>query len=482
MKKRLLSLTMALVMLLGLMPSFTIHAHAAYEDGDECWNCGHYHWDEFMHECGACSPSCTNDWCALETHCHRCGGCLNGDYPCDECGLCKECMAEIGHCSQCDMCWMDNGADDVLCGNCRRCEFCSPICPECGMCEDCAGDPSDGMHCPDCGSCYQVTEQCQFVENNHCKDCCVPCDQCGECVAGDALETCPYCGLCVQCCEFNSMMEGCEDGSICVYDSSEWDEHVCGVCLNFFQDTRELCDTCVDAGEYRCKEYCDAASECSDYMCEYDDEYEEHFCVDCGECFHDVTLCETCAGEGEYRCEDCCAAIVSSMGCDCNDGRCFNDADFEPHLTEVHGGGDNDHECTPSNRWSFDETEHWRECRFCGDDTSDETAEAHKEETAMPHKLDANGKCVTCGYVKGSKVSIYLSAVDGILKKEQDNSSIGLLLCKSKNDLVAEYSLKDMSKPIGVSAYQITSNLPEELERQLPSVEDIQKRIKGAKE
>ena len=66
----------------------------------------------------------------------------------------------------------------------------------------------------------------------------------------------------------------------------------------------------------------------------------------------------------------------------------------------------------------------------------------------------------------------------GILKKEQDNPSIGLLLCKSKNDLVAEYSLKDMSKPIGVSAYQITSNLPEELERQLPSVEDIQKRIK----
>ena len=75
------------------------------------------------------------------------------------------------------------------------------------------------------------------------------------------------------------------------------------------------------------------------------------------------------------------------------------------------------------------------------------------------------------------QLNFYLSAVDGILKKEQDNPSIGLLLCKSKNDLVAEYSLKDMSKPIGVSAYQITSNLPEELKRQLPSAEDIQKRI-----
>ena len=80
------------------------------------------------------------------------------------------------------------------------------------------------------------------------------------------------------------------------------------------------------------------------------------------------------------------------------------------------------------------------------------------------------------------QLNFYLSAVDGILKKEQDNPSIGLLLCKSKNDLVAEYSLKDVSKPIGVSAYQITSSLPEELERQLPSVEDIQKRIKAVDE
>ena len=77
------------------------------------------------------------------------------------------------------------------------------------------------------------------------------------------------------------------------------------------------------------------------------------------------------------------------------------------------------------------------------------------------------------------QLNFYLSAVDGILKKEQDNPSVGLLLCKSKNDLVAEYSLKDMSKPIGVSAYQVTNKLPEELEKQLPSVEDIQKRIKG---
>ncbi len=76
------------------------------------------------------------------------------------------------------------------------------------------------------------------------------------------------------------------------------------------------------------------------------------------------------------------------------------------------------------------------------------------------------------------KLNFYLSAVDGILKKDTDNPSIGLLLCKSKNNLVAEYALKDMSKPIGVSEYKITSSLPTEFENQLPSVEDIQNRIK----
>ena len=76
------------------------------------------------------------------------------------------------------------------------------------------------------------------------------------------------------------------------------------------------------------------------------------------------------------------------------------------------------------------------------------------------------------------QLNFYLSAVDGILKKDQDNPSIGLLLCKSKNNVVAEYSLKDISKPIGVSEYKVTSSLPDDLEKQLPSVEDIQKRIR----
>ena len=63
-------------------------------------------------------------------------------------------------------------------------------------------------------------------------------------------------------------------------------------------------------------------------------------------------------------------------------------------------------------------------------------------------------------------------------KKPDDNATIGLLLCKSKNNLVAEYSLRDMNKPMGISEYRVSGELPEELKAQLPSIEDIQSRIK----
>ncbi|GHV91574.1 hypothetical protein AGMMS50268_20770 [Spirochaetia bacterium] len=75
------------------------------------------------------------------------------------------------------------------------------------------------------------------------------------------------------------------------------------------------------------------------------------------------------------------------------------------------------------------------------------------------------------------KLNFYLSAVDDILKTEADNPSIGILLCKTKNNLIAEYSLKDMTKPIGVSEYKTQSKVPKQYKKSLPSVEDIKKRI-----
>ena len=75
------------------------------------------------------------------------------------------------------------------------------------------------------------------------------------------------------------------------------------------------------------------------------------------------------------------------------------------------------------------------------------------------------------------KLNFYISAVDDKLKGEKDNPTIGILLCKNKRGMIAEYSLRDIEKPIGVSEYQLFEKLPKEYENVLPSVEDIEKRI-----
>ncbi len=72
------------------------------------------------------------------------------------------------------------------------------------------------------------------------------------------------------------------------------------------------------------------------------------------------------------------------------------------------------------------------------------------------------------------KLNFYLSAVDDILKTENDNPTIGLILCKEKNKIEAEYALRDINKPIGISEYQITKSLPNELKSKLPTIEDIE--------
>jgi predicted nuclease of restriction endonuclease-like (RecB) superfamily len=75
------------------------------------------------------------------------------------------------------------------------------------------------------------------------------------------------------------------------------------------------------------------------------------------------------------------------------------------------------------------------------------------------------------------KLNFYISAVDDLIKTEQDNPTIGLLLCKNKRGMIAEYSLRDIEKPIGVSEYKLFKNLPKKYENILPSTEDIENRI-----
>ena len=75
------------------------------------------------------------------------------------------------------------------------------------------------------------------------------------------------------------------------------------------------------------------------------------------------------------------------------------------------------------------------------------------------------------------KLNFYVSAVDSQIRTEGDAATIGILICKSKSDIKVEYSLRDLNKPIGVSEYQITQNLPEQLRSSLPSIEQIEAEV-----
>ncbi len=72
------------------------------------------------------------------------------------------------------------------------------------------------------------------------------------------------------------------------------------------------------------------------------------------------------------------------------------------------------------------------------------------------------------------KLNFYLSAVDSLLKREDDQPTIGLLLCRDKNNIEVEFALRDMNKPMGVSEYTLVESLPDNLKGALPTVEEIE--------
>jgi hypothetical protein len=74
----------------------------------------------------------------------------------------------------------------------------------------------------------------------------------------------------------------------------------------------------------------------------------------------------------------------------------------------------------------------------------------------------------------GQQLAFYLTAVDAQVKASEDAPTIGLLLCKSKNKVVAEYALRDGNKPMGVAEYQLVHAIPAQLETSLPSIEQIE--------
>lgn len=72
------------------------------------------------------------------------------------------------------------------------------------------------------------------------------------------------------------------------------------------------------------------------------------------------------------------------------------------------------------------------------------------------------------------KLNFYLSAVDDILRDKIDNPTIGILLCKTKNNFTAEYALRDINKPMGIAEYTLTEAIPEDIRTNLPTIEELE--------
>jgi predicted nuclease of restriction endonuclease-like (RecB) superfamily len=94
-------------------------------------------------------------------------------------------------------------------------------------------------------------------------------------------------------------------------------------------------------------------------------------------------------------------------------------------------------------------------------------------------------RCYVVIELKGGKfkpehlgqLGFYLTAVDRQVKSESDNPTIGLLLCKTKNKVVAEYALGDKTQPMGIAEYRLLESLPEPLQTSLPSIEQIEREL-----
>lgn len=76
------------------------------------------------------------------------------------------------------------------------------------------------------------------------------------------------------------------------------------------------------------------------------------------------------------------------------------------------------------------------------------------------------------------KLNFYLSAVDSLVKSDADNPTIGILMCRDKNNFETEFALRDINKPMGISEFQLTEILPEELKASLPTIEEIEEDLR----
>ena len=430
-RKRFMAGLVSLIMVIGLLPAFTLPVFAAYEDGMECENCGHYHWDSHCCGiCGMCSSECDDD-CYEETHCIECGDCkANGNIVCDcgycfkcarelepekhcdycgeeddgaicmECGYCSECVNEFdAHCSVCEECVAGGlnmcekthpggdtdphcigERDELVCSECDGCFFDNEdeFCSNCNKCLNCIN--SKGGHCCLCGACPSDEWPCDDVyeeagENLVCETCCVSLGHhCSECYAHVTIES------------YEGVEAWCQTGGHGTHCASCAELTWCEGCDQCWECAGlEQCEEC-----YLCEECCRANTEsanCDHDYCVESDEYEEHLCPDCS----------NCPGDDPCEIETCgrCAACAASEHCEHD--RCPHDPDWEY-----------EHVCPDCGKcfWSDDLCEACGLCaddnEHCEDDVCPEDASAW-DAHACPNCGDCPGQddlCPTCGLCK----------------------------------------------------------------------------------
>ena len=76
-----------------------------------------------------------------------------------------------------------------------------------------------------------------------------------------------------------------------------------------------------------------------------------------------------------------------------------------------------------------------------------------------------------------AQLNFYINVINDTLKTEKDNETIGILLCKGKNNVLAEYALKGYNNPISVTDYQLSKSIPEELKSILPQIDDLENEL-----
>jgi len=77
------------------------------------------------------------------------------------------------------------------------------------------------------------------------------------------------------------------------------------------------------------------------------------------------------------------------------------------------------------------------------------------------------------------QLGTYIGAVDGILKGKEDNQTVGLLICRTKDNVLAQYAVNMINAPIGISEYELSHVMPDEFKGSMPSIEEIENELKN---